>query len=80
MAEVFFTLSDGSPRAAMGVRRKSSGAVQTLDESVPDGDTVGTQLTGTGSVRFLGIDSPEKSFEQPLGGDQALNGAKWEQS
>lgn len=79
MAEVFFTLSDGSPRGIMGVRRKSNGTVQTLDESVPDGDTVGTQLNGTGSVRFLGIDSPEKAFEQPLGGGQALDGAQWEQ-
>src|SRR5262245_52788870 len=79
MAETFFTLSDGSPRAVMGVRRKSNGTVQTLDESIPDGDTVGTQLDGTGSVRFLGIDTPEKKFEQPLGGDQSLNGPKWEQ-
>jgi len=79
MAEVFFTLSDGSPRAVVDVRRKNNGTVQTLDESVPDGDTVGTHLLGSGSVRFLGIDSPEKSFEQPLGGGQALNGAKWEQ-
>ena len=63
----------------MGIRRKSNGTVQTLDESVADGDTAGTQLNGTGSIRFLGIDSPEKSFEQPLGGGQVLNGAKWEQ-
>src|SRR4030095_3662362 len=34
---------------------------------------------GTGSIRFLGIDSPEKSFEQPLGGGQSLDGAPWEQ-
>ena len=62
-----------------GIRRKSDGTVQTLDQSVPDGDTVGLQLDGTGSVRFLGIDSPEKSFEQPLGGAQNLGGAQWEQ-
>src|SRR5262245_43323825 len=79
MAETFFTLSDGSPRAVMGIRRRNDGTVQTLDQSVPDGDTVGAQLDGTGSIRFLGIDSPEKSFEHPLGGDQALNGPKWEQ-
>lgn len=77
MAEVFFTLTDGSPRAVVGVRRKTNGTVQTLDESVADGDTVGTHLLGSGSVRFLGIDSPEKSFEHPLGGSQALNGAQW---
>jgi hypothetical protein len=79
MAETFFTLSDGSPRAVMGIRRRNDGTVQTLDEAVPDGDTVGCQLDGTGSVRFLGIDTPEKSFEQPLGGDQNLNGPRWEQ-
>ena len=78
MAETFFTLGDGSPRAVMGIRRKSDGTVQTLDQAVADGDTVGVQL-GTGSVRFLGIDSPEKSFEQPLGGAQNLDGPKWEQ-
>jgi hypothetical protein len=79
MAATFFTLSDGSPRAIMGIRRKTDGTVQTLNESVADGDTVGAQLDGTGSIRFLGIDSPEKSFEQPLGGGQVLNGSKWEQ-
>ncbi len=63
----------------MGIRRRSNGTVQTLDESVADGDTVGTQLDGTGSVRFLGIDTAEKSFEQPLGGAQNTDGPKWEQ-
>jgi hypothetical protein len=79
MADVFFTLNDGSPRAVVGVRRKTNGTAQTLDESVADGDTVGTHLLGSGSVRFLGIDSPEKSFEQPLGGGQVLNGSPWQQ-
>ncbi len=78
MAETFFTLTDGSPRAIMGIRRRN-GAVQTLEAAVPDGDTVGTQLDGTGSIRFLGIDTPEKSFVQPLGGGQALDGPKWDQ-
>jgi hypothetical protein len=63
----------------MGIRRKSDGSLQTLDQSVPDGDTVGLQLNGTGSIRFLGIDSPEKAFEQPLGGGQALDGLKWQE-
>ena len=79
MADTFFILSDGSPRAVMGIRRRSNGTVQTLDEAVPDGDTTGTQLDGTGSVRFLGVDTPEKSFEQPLGGAQNLDGLLWEQ-
>jgi hypothetical protein len=79
MAETFFTLSDGSPRAITGIRRRNDGTVQPLGDAVPDGDTIGNQLNGTGSVRFLGVDSPEKSFEQPVGGPQALDGQPWEQ-
>jgi hypothetical protein len=79
MAETFFTVGLGTPRAIMGVRRRSDGTVQPLDEAVPDGDTVGTQMDGSGAVRFLGVDTPEKSFEQPLGGNQQLDGAPWEQ-
>jgi len=79
MATTFFTLGDGSPRAVMGIRRTSARTVQPLDDAIPDGDTIGTQLDGTGSVRFLGVDAPEKSFEQPLGGAESLNGAEWEQ-
>ena len=79
MAATFFTISNGSPRGIMGIRRRSNGTVQTLNEAVPDGDTVGAQLDGTGSIRFLGVDSPEKSFEQPLGGGQGLDGSNWEQ-
>lgn len=79
MAQVFFTLNDGSPRAVMGIRRRNDGSVQPLGEAIPDGDTVGVQLDGTGSVRFLGIDSPEKAFELPLPGSQNLDGPAWEQ-
>ena len=79
MPETFFTVGEGNPRAVTGIRRKADGTVQTLDQAVPDGDTVGVQLDGTGATRFLGIDTPEKSFEQPLGGGQALDGPKWEQ-
>ena len=79
MAETFFTISDGSARAVMGIRRRSDGTVQTLDQAVPDGDTVGAQLDGTGASRFLGIDTPEKSFEHPLGAGQGLDGPQWEQ-
>ena len=70
MAETIFTLNNGTLRAIMGIRRNNGGTVQTLDKAVPDGDTVGCQPDGTGSVRFLGIDTPEKTFEQPLTGDQ----------
>ena len=79
MAETFFTVSLGNPRAVMGIRKRADGSVQPLDQAVPDGDTVGAQLDGTGASRFLGIDTPEKAFEQPLGGGQALDGPKWEQ-
>ncbi len=78
MPTTFFTLSDGTPRAIMGIRRRNDGTVQSLQDAVPDGDTVGTQLDGTGSVRFLGVDTPEKSFEQPLGGGAQLDSAPWE--
>ena len=78
MAETFFTLADGSPRAVMGIRRKTDGTVQTLDQSVPDGDTVGLQLDGTGSVRFLGIDSPAKSFEHQGAAGAGHIAAAWQ--
>ncbi len=79
MAETFFAISDASPRAVMGIRRKADGTVQPLDQAVPDGDTVGAQLDGTGSARFLGIDTPEKSFEHPLGAGRSLDSPQWEQ-
>jgi len=81
MAETFFTIPtlNGTVRAIMGIRRRNDGTVQPLDQAVPDGDTAGVQLDGTGAVRFLGVDTPEKSFQQPLGGEQALNGQKWKQ-
>ncbi|HLG59739.1 MAG TPA: hypothetical protein VI485_30650 [Vicinamibacterales bacterium] len=79
MAATFFTLGDGSPRAVLGIRRRNDGTVQSIPDAVADGDTVGTQLNGSGSVRFLGVDTPEKSFAQPLGGSQRLDGVPWEQ-
>jgi hypothetical protein len=36
MAETFFTLSDGSPRAIVGIRRRSDGTVETFDEAIPE--------------------------------------------
>jgi hypothetical protein len=78
MAETFFTV-DGNPRARMGIRRKADGSVQPLSQAVPDGDTVGAQLVGTGAARFLGIDTPEKSFDQPLTGGSNLDSPQWEQ-
>ena len=79
MAETFFTVGEGNPRAVTAIRRNGDGTTQPPEQGVPDGDTVGVQLDGTGATRFLGIDAPEKAFEQPLGGGQALDGPKWEQ-
>jgi hypothetical protein len=79
MPVTFFTLANGSPRAVVGIRRRNDGIVQPPDDATPDGDTVGVQLDGTGAVRFLGIDTPEKTFQQPLGGTAVLNGVQWEQ-
>ena len=47
MAETFFTLNDGSPRAVMGIRRRNDGRVQTLDAAVPDE-----------SIKKLGVTHP----------------------
>jgi hypothetical protein len=79
MPAIFFTLANGSPRAVVGIRRRNDGTVQPSAEATPDGDTLGIQLDGSGAVRFLGVDTPEKTFQQPLGGEAVLNGAKWEQ-
>jgi hypothetical protein len=79
MAVTFFTLADGSPRAVVGIRLDNDGTVQPPADATPDGDTVGLQLDGTGAARFLGVDTPEKSFDQPLVGGSALNSPQWEQ-
>lgn len=78
MAKVFFTANDNL-RATMPIRRRNDGTVEPPADAVTDGDTLGVQLDGTGSLRFLGIDTPEKSFEQPLGGPERLDGQPWEQ-
>lgn len=62
MAETFFTVQR-NPRARRGIRRRADGTVQPLTEALPDGDTVGCQLDGTGAIRFLGVDTPETAFE-----------------
>jgi endonuclease YncB( thermonuclease family) len=62
MPDVFFSTGD-KPRAVAFIRRTAAGQPQSLDDSIPDGDTVGVHLEGSTSVRFLGIDSPEKSIE-----------------
>ncbi len=78
MPEVFFDTS-GNVRATGRVRRETTGQPQSLNASIPDGDTVGLHLEGSGSIRFLGIDTPEKNFQLP--GSQAqrrLDSPEWE--
>jgi len=78
MASVFF-ITDGRPRAVASIRRTATGQPQSLDASIADGDTVGVHLEGSVSVRFLGIDSPEKSIDLAvLQGGNNLDSAQWE--
>jgi endonuclease YncB( thermonuclease family) len=77
MADAFFTIG-GRPRAIATIRRAANGQPQSLATSIPDGDTVGVHLTGSGAVRFLGIDTPEKRFELPGSGARRLDSPEWE--
>lgn len=78
MPDAFFTVG-GLPRAVTSIRRGANGQPQSLNASIADGDTVGVHAEGSGSVRFLGIDTPEKSFELPgSAGARRLDSAEWE--
>ncbi|RJG13541.1 hypothetical protein D3879_09960 [Pseudomonas cavernicola] len=78
MADAFFTVG-GLPRAVTSIRRDANGQPQSLNAAIPDGDTVGVHVAGSGSVRFLGIDTPEKSFQVPgAAGARRLDSAEWE--
>jgi endonuclease YncB( thermonuclease family) len=78
MPNVFFTFGD-KPRAIASIRRATDGQPQSPDASIPDGDTIGVHLEGSASVRFLGIDSPEKSFDLAVvQGENDLDSAQWE--
>src|SRR5688572_25891781 len=79
MADAFFTVG-GLPRAVTSIRRAANGQPQPLATAIPDGDTLGVHVAGSGLVRFLGIDTPEKAFELPGSGGVArpLNSAEWE--
>src|SRR5688572_457652 len=77
MADVFFA-TGGMARAFMFLRRTPAGLPQTLNAAIPDGDTVGVHLQGSGAVRFLGIDTPEKTFELPGSGPRSLDSPEWD--
>ena len=78
MRKVFFGVND-TVRATGHVRRETTGQPQSLAESINDGDTIGLHLQGSASVRFLGIDTPEKVFEVPgSSGQPSLDSPEWE--
>jgi hypothetical protein len=78
MPDAFFT-TNGLPRAVTSIRRDANGQPQSLNASIPDGDTIGVHVAGSGSVRFLGIDTPEKSFQIPgFSGARRLDSPEWE--
>ena len=78
MPDAFFT-TNGMARAVTSIRRDANGQPQSLNASLPDGDTIGVHVAGSGAVRFLGIDTPEKNFQLPgSGGARRLDSAEWE--
>lgn len=78
MPEVFFD-TNGNVRATGRVRRETNGQPQLLSASIPDGDTIGIHIEGSGGVRFLGIDTPEKNFQLPGSSAQRrLDSPEWE--
>jgi hypothetical protein len=78
MSNVFFT-TGSKPRAIVSIRRTSQGQPQPLNDAVPDGDTAGIHLQGSVAVRFLGVDSPEKSIDLIVAqGGNNLDSPQWE--
>jgi hypothetical protein len=76
--QVFFALEpSGSVRGIAALRQEQDGSTQTLAQAIPDGDTISIHLNGSGAVRFLGIDTPEKAFELAGQGRRALDNAAW---
>lgn len=73
----FFTVG-GQVRVITSIRREADGEPQSLSAAIPDGDTLAVHVEGSTSVRFLGIDTPEKQFTVPGGGGTSLNSPAWE--
>ncbi len=76
--QVFFAFSGGNIRSISGIRQERDGSTQPLDKAIPDGDTLSIHLDGSGAVRFLGIDTPEKAFELSGQGRPSLDDDAWE--
>ncbi|HEY9528684.1 MAG TPA: hypothetical protein VIR02_16465, partial [Anaerolineales bacterium] len=78
MSNVFFT-TGSKPRAIVSIRHTSEGQPQSLSDAIPDGDTAGIHLQGSVSVRFLGVDSPEKRIDLIVAqGGNNLDSPQWE--
>ena len=78
MPKVFFTIGN-KPRAVASIRRDANGQPQALNDAIPDGDTAGVHLEGSTSVRFLGIDTPEKTYDlAAVQGGNRLDSEQWE--
>lgn len=76
--QVFFALRpSGSVRGIAALRQEQNGATQTLAQAIPDGDTISIHLDGSGAVRFLGIDTPEKAFDLSGQGRPGLDDPRW---
>ncbi len=60
-----FRTSNNQVRAVVGLRR-SAAAVQPIETVVYDGDTIQVNLLGSGSLRFLGIDTAELRLNNRL--------------
>lgn len=52
MADVFFTMN-GNVRAIGSIRRGANGQPQSLEAAIPEGDTAGIHIAGSGSVPFF---------------------------
>jgi hypothetical protein len=70
--QVFFDVSNSDIRANLGFRRNTDGNVQSTSKVVYDGDTINVDLTGSGALRFLGVDTAEIKI-----GNSPLNSDRW---
>ena len=75
--KVFFTFGGGDVRSIAGIRQERDGSTQSLAKAIPDGDTLSVHLDGSGGVRFLGIDTPEKAFDLSGSGRPSLDDDAW---